>query len=296
MAYHLARLVQLEFGFESVAVGSRDATHGIFHYDNVFPLIPIDELINNSKDRDLLIVNPSFSPHWLGLRCKGRKLMYVQGFSTFQLLDCHFDRYVTVSTFVQNFVRSTYGIRSRVIPPFIRASRFPKPRPWRERRVNSILVSKKGDQNLQTLLQDRLRLALSTRQCDVQLDDTCRQGRPQHELLEQLGEYRHFLTLSPAEGFGLMPLEAMAMGTTLLGFDGYGGRDYMRPGINCDVTSFGDIEGVADGIVRAIAQPDYAEALALAGRETAHQPCYTYESFYSSWRAEFEDLLTQRDY
>ena len=242
-----------------------------FPYDEIFPLIPTDELISDCKDRDLLIMNPSFSPHWLGLRCKGRKVMYVQGFSTFHLLDCHFDLYVTVSTFVQNFIRSTYGIRTRVIPPFIQPSRFPEPRPWHERKADSILVSKKGDQNLQTLLLDRLRLALPTRRCDVRLDDMLRQGRPQSQLLEQVGEYRHFLTLSPAEGFGLMPLEAMAMGTTVLGFDGYGGRDYMDPGINCDVASFANIEGVADGIARAIADPDYAETLTVAGRQTGHQ-------------------------
>lgn len=293
MAYQLARLVQQDFGFEGVAVGATDAAHGIFQYDEIFPLITTDELISVCKDRDLLIMNPSFSPHWLGLRCKGRKVMYVQGFSTFHLMDCHFDLYVTVSTFVQNFIRSTYGIRTRVIPPFIQPSRFPEPRPWHERKADSILVSKKGDQNLQTLLLDRLRLALSTRRCDVRLDDMLRQGRPQSQLLEQVGEYRHFLTLSPAEGFGLMPLEAMAMGTTVLGFDGYGGRDYMHPGINCDVASFADIEGVADGIARAIADPDYAETLTVAGRQTAHHECYTYERFRSSWRAEFEDLLSR---
>ena len=48
---------------------------------------------------------------------------------------------------------------------------------------------------------------------------------------------------SYAQGFGLMPLEAMAMGCTVVGFDGYGGRDYMRPDINCCVVPYPDIDG-----------------------------------------------------
>ncbi len=88
-----------------------------------------------------------------------------------------------------------------------------------------------------------------------------------------------------------MPLEAMAMGTTVLGFDGFGGRDYMHSGVNCDVTAFADIEGVADRIVRAVTDLDYAFGLASAGQETARQRCYTYEHFRASWLAQFNRLL-----
>jgi hypothetical protein len=291
IAYQLALILHLDFDFEIMIISDQGANHGVFDYPIVFPTISESEVVESATDDDILIANPSFSPHWFGLRCKGRKVMYIQGFSTFQLLDCRFDHYVTVSTFVQRFIAGTYGIQTRVIPPFIHADRFPRPMPWRERRVGSILVSMKGDQSLQNLLLDRLRRELSTRGCDASLTDLRLQQRPQSELLAQIGQYRHFLTLSPAEGFGLMPLEAMAMGATVLGFDGFGGCDYMRPGRNCDVTTFADIEGVADRIARAVAEPDYAEALAMAGQETAKQTCYTYDNFCASWREEFERLF-----
>ena len=53
---------------------------------------------------------------------------------------------------------------------------------------------------------------------------------PQTDFLARLGACRYLVSLSAAEGFGLVPLEAMAMGTTIIGFDGFGGREYMRSG------------------------------------------------------------------
>lgn len=287
MAYHLGLVLHLDFGCEVMVIDGPDANDN-FDYPIVFPKIDQNSFVDSANDDDILIANPSFSSHWFGLRHKGPKIMYIQGFNTFQLLDCRFDHYVAVGSFVQTFIASTYGIQTRVISPFIQASRFPQAIPWRERQEGSILVSVKGDQRLQNLLLDRLRQELSARACDVDLSDMRLEQRPQSELLKQIGQYRHFLTLSPAEGFGLMPLEAMAMGATVIGFDGFGGRDYMLPGVNCDVTAFADIEGVADRIVRAIAEPDRAEALAKAGGETARQARYAYDHFRACWRAEFE--------
>src|SRR5271165_3934459 len=151
MAYHIALLAHLEFGFEVMNMDGPEPNHGMFIYPILFPTVTIDEVMEAAADEDILIVNPSYSPHWFGLRCRGRKVMYVQGFSTFQLLDCRFDLYVSASTFVQRFIAGTYGIDSCVIAPFIRLDRFPSVHPWGERRSGSMLVSLKGDPNLQDL-------------------------------------------------------------------------------------------------------------------------------------------------
>lgn len=51
-----------------------------------------------------------------------------------------------------------------------------------------------------------------------------------HDAVEQiLGESALFLSLSRLEGFGLPPLEAMAKGCLVVGFTGFGGREYARP-------------------------------------------------------------------
>jgi glycosyltransferase involved in cell wall biosynthesis len=294
MAYHIALLAHLEFGFEVVNVECPEPNHGIFVYPILFPTVTLEHVMEAAADEDILIVNPSYSQHWFGLRCRGRKVMYIQGFSTFQLLDCRFDLYVSASTFVQRFIVGTYGIHTCVIPPFIRIDRFPSMLPWGGRRAGSILVSQKGDENLQRLLLDRLRRELESRAVGIGLGDMRLSGVPQAELFDQIGTYRYFLTLSPAEGFGLIPLEAMAMGVTVLGFDGFGGRDYMRSGVNCDVTAFADIEGVADRIVRAVTDLDYALALARAGQETAQRQCFTYDHFRAGWLAQFNRLLARQ--
>jgi hypothetical protein len=291
MAYHLGRILHQNFGFHGFAVGDERVDHGIFEYDPVFPCISVEEMEDSITDDDVLIANPSFSPFGFGIKLRGLKVMYIQGFNTFSLLDCRFDHYVSVSKFVRDFVANTYGIDTVVVPPFIRADMFPIAPPWQERRPASILVSLKGDPTHQQLLLVRLRQLLAQRLPGVTLDHVLDGKVPQRVLMAKVGQYRHFLTISAAEGFGLMPLEAMAMGTTVLGFDGFGGRDYMRPGINCAVTAYPDIEGLAEQIATVLDDPGYAEALAIAGRMTANSHVYTYSHFRDAWSEQFSLAL-----
>lgn len=291
MAYHLARLLRQEFGFQGIAVGEGTPDNGVFDYAPLFPSIGVEEMEVSISDDDVLIANPSFSPFCFGFKCRGRKVMYVQGFQTFSILDCRFDHYVSVSEFVRNFISSVYGINSVVVPPFIRSATFPPMPSWRARPPESILISLKGDQRHQQLLLDRLQQLLAPWLPDLRLDNVLAGKIPQRELMARIGQCRHFLTLSAAEGFGLVPLEAMAMGTTVLGFDGFGGRDYMRPGVNCAVTAYPDIEGLADRVVGVLSDPDYAEALAEAGQATATSHLYTYDRFRADWREQFSLFL-----
>src|SRR4051794_11543 len=112
MAYHLARIFSGTFGFEAVAVGDATAEHGVLPYDPVFPLISIERLATEITANDVLIANPSFSGHHFGLTLPGRKLMYVQGFNTFNLLDCRFHHYVAVSDVVKRLLSGVYGIEA----------------------------------------------------------------------------------------------------------------------------------------------------------------------------------------
>jgi hypothetical protein len=284
MAYHLARILQLDFGLEAIAVGDERADHGVLEYDIVFPSISVAAMRREIADDDLLIANPSFSDYGFGFDCPGRKIMYVQGFNTFRLLDCRFDLYVAVSGFVQRFLDDVYGIRTEVVPPFIRAEALPCPPAWWKRREDSILVSLKGSDGASL---DCLRRCLP----GVDLDDVLVGKAPWRSVMERIGQARIFLSLAPAEGFGLMPLEAMALGCTIVGFDGYGGRDYLLPGINCAVTAYADIEGVADRLLTLLASQDEAMMLAEAGRLSAGAPRYTYQAFRERWRGIFTRFL-----
>jgi hypothetical protein len=293
MAYHLGRLLQQEFGYQAIAVTVRGeaADHGIFHYDPVLSAVSIAEMEASITDDDVLIANPSFSRFFFGLKCRGLKVMYVQGFTTFSVLDCRFDLYVSVSEVVRRFLAGTWGVETEVVPPFIHAATFPRAPSWHERPPGSILVLAKGEQDHMSFMLGRLRHLLGQRHPGVALDQVIGDRIPQQELLERMGQNRHFLTLSVAEGFGLMPLEAMAMGATVLGFDALGGRDYMWPGVNCAITSYPDIEGVAERIAEMLDHPESAASLAAAGRISATSPLYTFERFQDDWRKRFASLF-----
>ena len=241
-------------------------------------------------DDDILIANPSFSNYFFGPRLPGRKLMYIQGFNTFALLDRYFDQYASVSRFVAKFVKMTYGINAPVIPAFIEIDVLPPVIAWQDRPAASILVHLKGDSTFQEAVLALLRDAVARRIPGIDLDNVLNGPLVAHtDFLARIGASRYLVSLSAAEGFGLVPLEAMAMGTTVIGFDGFGGTEYMKPGRNCLVTRYPDIEGVAERLVAALGAPALAEQLAAGGRVTASH--FTYARFRTSWLHQLRHFL-----
>jgi hypothetical protein len=292
MAYHLGRLLQREFGLTAIAVqtAAETADNGIQDYDLRMPSISIAEMELQITARDILIVNPSFSSHRFGARLPGFKICYVQGFTTFTLLDLNFDCYVAVSDFVRNFLSAVYGLDVDVIPPFIDFDAFPPAPAWHDRPATDVLCYGKGDAEIWNLSFDRLREIVQARAPHVCLSEPlAAHGRPRRELLSVIGKYRYFLTLSAAEGFGLVPLEAMAMGATVVGYDGFGGRHYMRDGQNCAVAAYPQIDQVADKLIDLVERPNHALRLAEAGRETA--AAYSYDRFRNDWISRFARAL-----
>ncbi len=297
MAYHLGRMLNIEFGYDCHVVGKTSPDHEIFQYDPVFPLIDIDTFWSTVCSRDILIANPSFSSFLFGLKCPALKIMYAQGFTTFGLLDCAFDHYVSVSKVVHDrrthdLLLSVYGIDTRIIPAFIGSDSLPSAPDWEERPARKVLVSAKGTHR--DFLLQRLREGLAARGIDAQLELPGGPKQNHADFVASLGRFRYFLTLSEAEGFGLVPLEAMAMGTAVVGFDGFGGRDYMVPGVNCAVSRYPRIEKVVDSLAALLENPDRARHIAAAGRRTARDPVYSYEAFRAAWHAEFSRLLSCR--
>lgn len=311
MAYHLAKMLHVDFGYDVRVVttdpsGAARHDHGLFLYDPVFPCVPLVGCEDVIREDDVLICNPSFSSLNLGLKTRGRKLMYVQGFSTFSVLDRFFDHYVAVSGFVRGFLSQTYGIEAPVIPAFVPgtdlaprvASASSPVMAWESRPAYSVELNVKGDWSQQLLLLRRVRGELKARdralEEAIDWDAAVERGRsrtPRDQLLSRIASARYLLTLSVAEGFGLVPLEAMGMGTVVLGFDGYGGREYMVPGQNCAVATYPDVVGLVDGMIRAMRDPVFSQRIAAAGVETATR--YTYASFRSAWVSELNDFLSR---
>lgn len=77
------------------------------------------------------------------------------------------------------------------------------------------------------------------------------ENRSERETAEIVGRSTIVLSLSFLESFGLVPLEAMASGALVAGFDGYGGQEYARPD-NGYWFPPDHLEEVADALARII--------------------------------------------
>jgi hypothetical protein len=291
MAYHLGRILERDFGIRATAVtlGAEHVDLGIHNYDLRMPAITLTQLEQQITARDILIVNPSFSHYQFGWRLPGFKLSYVQDFKTFTLLDRTFDHYVAVSDFVAAFLHTVYALDVNVIAPFVTLNGLPQAPAWEQRPAQLVLPYRKGLPEVWELSFARVREVLAQRAPHITIAEPLAGGIAQRELLERLGRVRYLLTLSAAEGFGLVPLEAMAMGTLVIGYDAFGGRHYLRDGENCHVAAYPQIDRIADYVMAAVDAPQRSAHIAQQGQATAQ--LYSYENFRRRWGAEFSAAL-----
>jgi hypothetical protein len=80
-------------------------------------------------------------------------------------------------------------------------------------------------------------------------------GLGQRAFAERLRQCRIILSLSYQEGFGLPAAESMACGAYVVGFHGFGGREFFRPEFSSPVET-GDVLAAARAVERAIASDD----------------------------------------
>ncbi|MDX2073273.1 MAG: glycosyltransferase [Alphaproteobacteria bacterium] len=289
MAYHIGRLLARHFGYEMVDVHLYETGPPIFPYDTPITTMSPAEMERAITPDDLMVVNPSFSQFLFGLRLPGKKIMYIQDFRTFLLLDCHFDLYISVSNLVARYVHALYGMTTQVIPAFIDPPALPIT-PWHSRPKGSALVYMKNPSREHKILLDVLRGRLARTAPHIDLSQVTQgRGMPHAEFLQKLGSVRYLVNLSLAEGFGLVALEAMHMGTMVTGVDGLAGRDYMRQGENAYVGSIRDLRTLHLTIQRAFEDEALAEKCVQGGFKTAAE--YGYEPFKNAWLPHLAKLL-----
>lgn len=282
MAYHIGRLLYLHFGYELVDIHIYDTKTPIFQYDVPIATMGISEVESAISDEDVMVVNPSFSQFLFGLRLPGKKIMYIQDFRTFLLLDCHFDAYVSVSNVVSRYVKALYHIDTPVIPPFIRNTNLPPALPWDERPKDSALVYMKNPSREHQILLDHVKWRLSKEAPHIDLSQVVEgRGMTQDEFLRLIGSVRYFVNMSLAEGFGLVPLEAMAMGAMVTGVDGLAGSDYMRQGENAYTGSITNLRTLPDILKRAFEDEALAKKCVAGGLQTAAG--YGHAPFKEAW-------------
>jgi hypothetical protein len=289
MAYHVGRILEKHFGYVCRVVRVADEDKNpVYAYPDRYDVVNPAFLESNITERDILVINPSFSHLQYGFRLPGRKLMYIQGFNTYNVMDGFCDYYVCVSRFVQDFIGLIYGLTPPVIPAFIHTDLIPECRSWGDRPSNSVLIH--GKVYRDALIQ-KLTSTMRARYPDISCQLVAPVPSDHRAFLRQLGQHRYLLTLSPCEGFGLVPLEAMACGSTVVGFHGGGGTEFMRPGVNCQVTEYPRVVQVADLLADVIRNPDNAEKLALQASKDAQQ--YSYEVFAQRWIQYLTEVLSR---
>jgi len=104
-----------------------------------------------------------------------------------------------------------------------------------------------------------------------------------------------FASFSWLEGLGLPPLEAMAAGCLVCGFDGHGGSDFASPD-NGSWVAEGDHEGYAHALAAAL-QLAHAAGPELARRRTAGHTTaagYSKERFALELEAAWRNILCER--
>src|SRR5699024_2224252 len=186
-----------------------------FHYPYNFPTISVKKMMEIVTPDDVFFCNPVHSTLAFGTRLPCQKVMYLQGVNTYTTLDKYFDYYVSNSRFVRQHVKVNYNIDSKLINPFINIEVFNKGIPWIKRSNQILLLAYKKEtlHEFNTLIQRYMSQyplgSLSFKKI---------QNLPQEQLSRVMGRHKYYLTLTPIEGFGLPPLEAMASGCAVFGF------------------------------------------------------------------------------
>ena len=288
MAYHIGRLLANHYGYAPVDVHLYETGEMLFPYDITMKVVTPQDMEKSIRPDDIMVVNPSYSQFLFGLRLPGKKIMYVQDFRTFTLLDCHCDLYVGVSQLVARYVHALYGLSIPVIPAFI-DTHGASGKPWQERPEGSALVFMKNPSREHHIALEYIRRRLEKTHPQIDLSQVLEGRSLTHpEFMERLGSVRYFFNLSLAEGFGLVPLEAMAMGALVTGVDGLGGRDYIRPGQNALTGSIRDLRRVPEIVARAFTDMALAEKCVENGMLTASH--YTHDAFKAAWLPQLTQL------
>ncbi|MBK8083550.1 MAG: glycosyltransferase family 4 protein [Devosia sp.] len=293
MLYGIAEVLATELGAEVVVVNVGGEAHAPdrFSYPLALPSIDLEGYRAAARGDDLLVMSPAFSHLWLGRTAPRRKLMYLQHFNTFRMLDTLFTDYVCVSRHTSDMLRVTYGIRAEVIPACIEPV-AESPPAWSARPERRVLVNLKGDRALNGQLLEEIRSGLAARGLEPEFVDPVQGGVQHAELMRTLGSHRFLLTLTDSEGFGLLPLEAMARGVAVTGFDGFGGREYMRHGRNSLCHPFPRVDRVIDSLALLMTDERRARTIAAAGQKTAQS--YSAQRFRAAWRGLLTRLVSAR--
>ncbi len=282
MIYHVGRVLDQQFGYEPVMVRVEDESpeRSTFNYPKLYESIELGDLAGAVERDDIFLPLASAADFGFGLALPCRKLLYVQGVNTYRVLDGFMDGYVSVSEFVQKTIRSVYGIDSPVIHPFIEFERLPEQLAWKDRNRTNVILFAKSPPPVDALIVEFLK-RLSVRHPGIKAHfRVVERGLRHAELMALLASTRYVVGLSPVEGFGLVPLEAMASGCAVVAFHGGGSLAYMTDKNSRNV-GYPHMDALVDQFAQVFLDDSLAESLAARGRSDAQG--FTKSRFEAQW-------------
>jgi len=111
--------------------------------------------------------------------------------------------------------------------------------------------------------------------------------------LEKFSSATASVLTSTFEGFGLVLVEAMAMGTPFVSYDlNYGPAEVIRDGTDGMLVPQDDIEALAAGLVRLLGDPQYAQQLGTRAMEVVQR--FSVERWRRDWLALYAELNPDR--
>ena len=184
------------------------------------------------------------------------------------------------------------------------AERFPRPtlvylgRLKRYKRVDLVLkaVARLRDRGIATELivagRGDARASLEATVRELEISDRVRfagfvSERQKAELLSR--SWAHVLT-SPKEGWGIVSMEASACGTPTVASDSPGLRETVRHGKTGHVVPHGDVEALADALLRVM-EPQNRDKLGRAARSMAEE--YSWEAIADAFEAHLVSLTEE---
>ena len=121
------------------------------------------------------------------------------------------------------------------------------------------------------------------------LSQTVHLNKPTNDILEEYSNSAMLVMSSNYEGFGMVLVEAMGCGIPVIAFDcKCGPKDIINHGVNGLLVKNGDIEGLANSMMRLMADVPYRRELSMNARKVTNT--YSEESVMFQWTNLFTSL------
>lgn len=126
----------------------------------------------------------------------------------------------------------------------------------------------------------------------AELQDSVRLNRPTKQIVEEYVKSDMLVMSSNYEGFPMVMIEAMACGLPVVSFDyKCGPKDIIQPGINGLLVPNGDIQALADAMMKVMEDEAYRKMLSLNARKVVDT--YSEQAVMSQWIRLFTSITAK---